>query len=253
MKQLTHIFLLLGYFVLSYLYFVEMDLVLALYSWVGLTVLTFLVKSMRQHAPLVLLVGLCFSFLNILSKTFPSLIWPFDFYLAALFGFLLLKFVIRRPIEKLKWSFVFTKIELLSIVLINVPAIFILVWYYRSNPDVANMWPSLELPVWSIPFVVLLIAAVNGLREEIFYRGLLQTASNNGSPVWFVIGLQAVLFGFLHYMNAFPQGWLGVLLTAVWGAAIAIQYRIFKSISIAWVTHAMADAIMFGIIIYTRS
>lgn len=178
---------------------------------------------------------------------------PLDFYLTTLFGFGILRYGIRKPTQKLKWSFSFSKWEMASIAIINIPAIAILIWYYNSNPEVANMWPVPKLSLLGVPFVVMLIASLNGLREEIFYRGLLQPVSSGSSPVWFVIGLQAVLFGFLHFMNAFPQGWLGVFLTATWGAAIAIQYHVFKSISLSWVTHAMADAIMFSIIIYTRS
>lgn len=179
--------------------------------------------------------------------------WPLDFCLVAIFGFVFSRFVMRRPVEKLKWSFAFSKPEVISILVINVPAIGILFWYYNSHPEVANMFPAVDFSLRSIPLVILGAAAVNGFREEIFYRGFVQPNSSLQSPVWFIVGLQAILFGFLHYSNAFPQGWLGVFLTAIWGAAIAIQYQIFKSISLAWITHAVADAIMFSIIIYTRS
>jgi hypothetical protein len=84
-------------------------------------------------------------------------------------------------------------------------------------------------------------------------RGLLQANSPKEAPAWFVIGAQAILFGTLHFKNAFPQGWLGVFLTGIWGAAIATQYRLFRSIALAWVTHAVADAVMFAIILSTRT
>jgi membrane protease YdiL (CAAX protease family) len=179
--------------------------------------------------------------------------WPLDFCVVALFGILFSRIVLRKPAQRLKWSLSFSKREIISILIINVPAIAILIWYFNAHPEVANTWPVPELPMWGVPFVVLAIAAVNGLREEIFYRGFIQPNSALQSPAWFVISLQAVLFGFLHFANAFPQGWLGVLMTATWGAAIAIQYQMFKSISLAWVTHAVADAIMFSIIIYSRT
>jgi len=253
MTHFTYVFSLVAYTTLSFLYYVERDQTITLFGWIGLLLISFLLKPMRGQTPLLLLIGLCFCFLSLLHKVSPWLQWPFDFYLTALFGFGLLRFGLRTPVEKLKWSFSFSRWELVSILAINIPAIFILIWYYRSNPAVADLWPLPKLPLWSVPFVVLLIAAINGLREEIFYRGLLQSASGKDSPAWFVIGLQAILFGFVHFMNAFPQGWLGVFLTAIWGSAIATQYRIFKSISLSWVTHAMADALMFGIIIYTKS
>lgn len=253
MKNLLYALSFLGYSALAFLYFVERDFQMALVGWTCLLGAKTLIKPFREQAPLLFLVGLCFLFLRTLDSLSPWLQWPLDFYLTAIFGFCLLHFVIRKPPERLKWSFSFSKAEIASLFIINIPSIGILIWYYKTHPEVANMWPIPSLPLWSIPFVVFFIATINGLREEIFYRGLLQPASSGKAPLWFEIGLQALLFGFLHFMNAFPQGWLGVLLTALWGAAIAIQYRMFKSISLSWITHSVADAIMFSIIIYTRA
>lgn len=186
-------------------------------------------------------------------KYFPYLRWPFDFYLASGIGFYICsKFFGKRLFKGLNWSFRFTKRQIFSVVVINVPSILILVWYYSTHKEVANQWPLPQLPVWAVPFVVLLIAAINGLREEIFYRGLLQTQMEENSPAWFTILFQAIFFGVLHFSGAFPQGWLGVALTALWGSAIAIQYRIFRSISLAWLTHSIADAVMFSIILLVR-
>ncbi|QLY26938.1 CPBP family intramembrane glutamic endopeptidase [Bdellovibrio sp. KM01] len=252
-KNFIYGFWLIAYTALSYFFFVEGDYKVSLYGWLGLMVLVTTVKPLREHAVFLFVVGACFAVVNLIHRFVPWLGWPLDFYLAAIVGFLILRFGFRKPTEKLKWSFSFSKAELLSILLINIPSVAILIWYYQAHPEVAEMWPKLYLPWWSLPFVVLLIAAMNGLREEIFYRGLLQPASSKNSPIWYVIGLQAVLFGFLHFAGSFPQGWLGVGMTAVWGAAIAIQYQIFKSISLSWVTHAIADAIMFSIILYVRT
>ncbi|MNK99640.1 CAAX amino terminal protease self- immunity [compost metagenome] len=251
MKHLGFVFSLLGYAGLSYLYFVELDLWLSLAAWLGLLSVKVLIQQLRPQVPLCLMIGLCFGLLNVLLQA--GIPWPLDFCLVAIFGFVFSRYVMRRPVEKLKWSFAFSKREVISVLVINVPAIAVLILYYNSHPEVAEMFPAVDFPVWSVPLVILGAAAVNGFREEIFYRGFVQPNSSLQSPVWFIVGLQAVLFGFLHYSNAFPQGWLGVFLTATWGAAIAIQYQMFKSISLAWLTHAVADAIMFSIILYTRA
>ena len=253
MNQSVHFIFLIAYAALSYLYFVERNFTGALYFWLVLLITSTLLQRSRPQTPLLLLIGSCFCFLNLIHKLSPFLRWPLDFFLTALFGFAVLRFVFRSPAAKLKWSFVFSKWEWFSILAINIPALFVLIFYYRMNPEVANMWPIPKLPLWSTPFIIILIAAVNGLREEIFYRGLLQPASSKRSPVWFTIALQMILFGFLHFTNAFPQGWTGVAMTAVWGGAIATQFQIFKSISLAWVTHAIADAVMFSIIIITKA
>ncbi|QDK45234.1 hypothetical protein DOM22_08735 [Bdellovibrio sp. ZAP7] len=253
MKNIIYGLWLIAYIVLSYFFFVERDFATAFYSWLGLVIAVGFVKSQREQLKLLILIGACFTVLRILVYSSPFLEWPVDFYLVALFGYFLLRFGFRQKPEKLKWSLKFSKREWASIFIINIPAVGILLWYFKLHPQVAEMFPELNVPLWGLPLVVLLLAAVNGLREEIFYRGLIQPASSVSSPAWFVVGLQAVLFGFMHYANSFPEGWLGVVMTAAWGAAIAIQYRMFKSISLAWLTHTIADAVMFGIILFVRS
>ena len=108
------------------------------------------------------------------------------------------------------------------------------------------------MPVWAIPFVVVAIALINGLREEFYYRGLLQTLSSKTFSLWFIIFFQATAFGSLHFTHAFPQGWLGVAMTAAWGSLIALQYHFFRSTSLAWLTHSIADAVMFTVILTVR-
>ena len=251
MKNFAAVFSLMSYVAISILYFVEREYLIAFGAWALLLAVKLLIKPFREQGLLFLVVGLCFVFFHGLHWTSPYLQWPLDFFLTALFGFAVLRFGFKKPSEKLKWSFKFTRNEGISIAVINIPTLAVLVWYYFSHPEVSKMFPIPNLPLWSIPLVILGVAAINGLREEIFYRGFLQPASKN-NPAWFMIALQAVLFGFLHFANAFPQGWLGVFLTALWGAALAIQYRLFKSIALSWVTHAMADALMFTIIIATK-
>lgn len=184
--------------------------------------------------------------------SFPSMFfqWPFDFFIMAGTGFLLLRLFDRDT--PLIWSVPLTKSQFLSALIINIPSVFILDWYFEANKEVAQHWPFPELPIWFTPFFILLIAAINGLREEIYYRGILQSQSYRNFPSWFCVAFQAIMFGGLHYTNAFPQGWIGVSLTGLWGGAIAIQYHVFRSIKLAWITHATADAIMFTIIIMSR-
>lgn len=178
----------------------------------------------------------------------PPLNWPFDFFIVAAAGFLFIRLVFRKTL-RLKWSFKFSRKELLSVACINIPSIAVLLWYFERHPEVARQWPLPPLPAWAVPFVVILVAALNGLREEIYYRGLLQTLSMEKFSPWFVIFFQGLSFGALHFSGGFPQGWVGVALTAAWGALIAWQYLSFRSIALAWVTHSIADAVMFTVIL----
>lgn len=152
---------------------------------------------------------------------------------------------IFQKIIQINWSIHLNTKHRFSILIINLPTIVILYLYFNAHKEVAQQWALPSFPKWSLHIVVILIAAINGLREELLYRGLFQSLSSATYSPWFIILFQAISFGTLHFMNAFPQGWLGVGLTALWVSALAIQYHFFRSISLAWLTHSIADAIMF--------
>jgi membrane protease YdiL (CAAX protease family) len=59
-------------------------------------------------------------------------------------------------------------------------------------------------------------------------------------------------FGALHFAHGFPQGYLGVFLTTLFGLVVGLQLLITRNFVTVWLTHALADAIMFSLIIATR-
>jgi membrane protease YdiL (CAAX protease family) len=244
---------LLGFLALAFFFHVERNYTVTGALWLGMVVLSLATRALRPYIHLLWMVGFSYGLLY-LDRHFKVYVldWPLDFFVLALLGFVFLRFGLRDPSPPLKWSWRFSRQEILSIFIINVPAIFILYWYFINHLEVAKSFPSLPGPPWSLPFAIVLLALLNGLREEIFYRGLIQTMSLKVAPAWYAIALQSVLFGFLHFAHSFPQGWLGIFLTGLWGACIATQYWMFRSIALAWVTHAVADAIMFSIILYSR-
>lgn len=209
------------------------------------------VRAFRLALPLALATLIIHAVLYEV-RYYPYLRWPIDMFLAGWIAYAIIRYALKLKIPALRWSFKFSRAEWLSIAIINIPSIGILIWYYRFHPDVAKQWPLPDLPSWSLPFLVILIAALNGLREEFLFRGFLQNLTETIYPPWFSIMLQAVLFGALHYVGAFPQGWLGVGMTAAWGSAIAIQFHVFRSLTLAWLTHSIADAVMFTIIFLYR-
>jgi membrane protease YdiL (CAAX protease family) len=241
---------LISYSLFFFLYWIERTPVYAAAIASFLLVASFFYVPMRQGFELALIVSL--THLLLWSFKFvPYLSWPLDFFMVAGFGFILMRFLFKTKI-KLDWYFKFSKRQVLSVALINFPSIAVLLLYFQANREIARQWPLPSIPFWAIPFVVVLIAAVNGLREEIYYRGILQTISSEKYSTWFKICFQAISFGSLHYLGAFPQGWIGVALTAAWGALIALQYHYYRSIALSWLTHSVADAIMFTVIIVTR-
>jgi len=181
-------------------------------------------------------------------------LWPINLIVIAGITYLAIRYIMKAPLQEVRWNYRFSKKEWLSVFIITLPSILILYWYFVNHPEVSDQFPLPDLPMWSLPFVVLALAAVNGLREELIYRYLYLSLPNKTEIDlrWVLLLGQAVLFGFLHFQSGFPQGWLGVLMTGTWGLAIGIQFTMFRSITLAWFTHSVADAIMFTIILATR-
>lgn len=73
MKNIFYAIWLIVYVVLSYLYFVERNFAVALLSWIGLLVVATAIKSMRDQAVLLFLIGACFCFMNLLHRLSPWL------------------------------------------------------------------------------------------------------------------------------------------------------------------------------------
>jgi membrane protease YdiL (CAAX protease family) len=193
-----------------------------------------------------------FCFLEIKYPYIKSLFWPIDLFVgtALFWGFTKL---IKLQGERSNWNWKFDKRMLLSIPIILVPSLICLSVYFYFNQDVANKWPLPAMPMWAIPAVVLLIALINGLREELYFRFALQnylsTQKNNVAPII----CSAIVFGYLHYQGGFPQGGIGVFLTTCFGLLVGLQYYYFKSATLTWLTHSIVDAVMFTIILLSRS
>jgi membrane protease YdiL (CAAX protease family) len=249
-QVLKELLILALYVSFGFFYWIEGHFYLSALSLIFAASLALLLHQFNKYLILTLILGLTHLALPFVYLI-PYAKWPFDFIFLAVLGFLVCQFLFKKNLS-LKWSLKFSKPEVLSIAIINVPAVFVLAIYFHYNKALALSFPLPSVPIWSLPLVVITGALINGFREELYYRGLLQSLSQESLRPWAVVLLQAFFFGILHFQNAFPQGWIGVGLTSLWGGLIAIQYQVFRSMALAWVTHAVADAVMFSIIILNR-
>ncbi|WP_413287544.1 CPBP family intramembrane glutamic endopeptidase [Bdellovibrio sp. HCB337] len=242
-----------GIFVFSYLFFVISERPWAFALMLALTIASFLLNAFKNQRAFLVAVFSSHLTLYLLRFIPYGRYWPHDFFIVCAVTFLALKYILKTPFTKPRWSWKFTKPELISVAIITLPSILILLWYYSNHREVADKFPLPAMPAWVLPFAIVGVAAVNGLREELLYRILYLSTEKAGSKNWFLLFNQAVLFGFLHFAGGFPQGWLGVLLTGTWGLAIGIQFVLFRSATLSWLTHSLADAIMFSVIVMNRT
>lgn len=204
----------------------------------------------------VSIVFLCFFaavfFLSINLPYVGRLFWPVDLFIASTIFWFLVRKIGLLPDTKIDWKIPNNKFAILSVPAIVIPSLVCLLIYYRFYPEVANQWPLPEMPVWAIPLAVLTIALVNGLREEFYYRFLLQSTLVNKWSKFYGLLCTSVLFGYMHFSAGFPQGYWGVLLTSLFGFIIGLQYIYFESRVLTWATHSITDAVMFAVILMSR-
>lgn len=203
----------------------------------------------------MLMMSLFFASFWLLEIPYPfigHLFWPIDQFLGALILFLGSKFFIH-PKEPLSWSLRFSIRMVLSIVGIVVPSLICLILYFINHREVADKWPLPQMPLWAIPFAVVLIALINGLREEIYFRFTLQRYLTDCLSPQLAMLCASLVFGYMHYQGGFPAGGLGVFLTTLFGLLIGIQFYCFRSATLSWITHSVTDAVMFAIILLSKT
>lgn len=244
-----------GVFIFLVLLICQVFFVLREPLWaLGLTAAACLICRIQTELGRLLLVFFCALGAVALAKIETSvgkLSWPGDMLLASLLFWGALK-ALKSNAEKPSWSWRFTGRQWLSLVVIVMLSLSCLVPYFYFHREVAKTWPFPEMSPWILPFAIMAIAFLNGLREELFFRFLLQahlgSVRQNGVAV---IG-GALLFGYLHYQAGFPRGYIGVGLTFLFGMLVGIQYRHFRSAPLTWLTHAVTDAVMFVVILLNR-
>jgi len=106
----------------------------------------------------------------------------------------------------------------------------------RPTATTVNMVP--ETPSETV-VLMLVLAPLSGIAEEIAFRGALMWAFTtvSGDPIS-AVGSQAVIFGIVHLY----QGGLGVLRTTAVGAVLGVGTLICGSLIPAMIAHALINA-----------
>lgn len=129
-------------------------------------------------------------------------------------------------------------------------SIVLLAWAKLAHPDLRAI--VAQLPHLSPPLLLLgglVFALGNALMEELVWRGAMQTALGAvfGAP-WLALVLQAASFGVAH-IHGFPSGGLGMALAGAWGLVIGYLRLRTNGLLIPVLTHVVADATVFAILV----
>jgi membrane protease YdiL (CAAX protease family) len=94
-----------------------------------------------------------------------------------------------------------------------------------------------------IPFI-LLFSFTNSLTEELIFRFGVVGGLFNHYPKLTILIISSILFGLPHYFG-YPNGFIGILMSAVLGYILCKVTIETKGLSIAWTIHFIQDIIIF--------
>ena len=124
----------------------------------------------------------------------------------------------------------------------------LLVW---SN-FTAEYTPSVSLDdmqAWSLIVVGIIFSIFNSLYEELLFRGFLTTELKQHGRTFVAVVIQACAFAMMHFMNGFPNGLAGLILTFVYGIFMGHLFVKSRSILPCIASHILCDLTVFALII----
>ena len=95
-------------------------------------------------------------------------------------------------------------------------------------------------------------ALLNSLSEELLFRSALFSEFRGELSFYVANTSQAVVFGFVHFKGGFPSGWLGVLMTSVFGFILGMIVEHTGSIVPGAGVHFCVNLSMFFMVEHRR-
>jgi membrane protease YdiL (CAAX protease family) len=106
-----------------------------------------------------------------------------------------------------------------------------------------------SMPLWLLPLVGIGFAIGNAAMEEFVFRGVIMQAIDSAFGAgWLSVIVQAWLFGVMHFLQGFPNGWWGLAMTFVYGIMLGAIRRRAQGMLAPWLAHVCADMVIFAIL-----
>lgn len=86
-------------------------------------------------------------------------------------------------------------------------------------------------------------AIINATTEEVVFRGAILSILNK-LPGWLAVVISGVTFAISHWSSGIPSGMVGVGAAFMFGMALALLYRLSKSILLLITVHCVVNAVM---------
>ncbi len=205
-----------------------------------------------RGAPEIAHLAMVWSVLQLVSLV-PVLasLWPLPLILGLGASWLLARQV---PVMAGPWAEIrlgrVTRRDLgLGLLFAAISGVSLVIWFQLAQPDISDILA--RLPPWPFPALLglgLIFATLNGLAEELAFRGLLMGAlTRSWGGAWALAG-QALIFGIMHW-NGFPRGPAGVVLATIYGAMMGLVRRRADGLAASWLSHVLTDGVIYAILL----
>lgn len=108
-----------------------------------------------------------------------------------------------------------------------------------------SSWSTLGFSPILAFFLGIVSAVGNAISEEFWFRGFFFATFTRLSTPRLALILQAILFGFIHFKDGIPSGWIGLILASIWGLFLGVWTLSRLSLWPAVFLHFLTDAFIY--------
>ena len=215
--------------------------------------LILLIRAVPRHDWNAVHLGILLCSLTLFSVIRGTHRWPWIFLVPVVFYWALVESFrpLRLTAACLRAGHPTLTMWIVAAIVAVGSAMSLLLWFKLARPNVEGLADL--IPPWSAGGLVLLglgFALFNAAVEEMIWRGVIFNALERARlPTIPVVLLQAVSFGVVH-LHGFPSGSVGILLASVYGAILGLLRAQTRGLLVPFVTHAVTDFSIFGILVY---
>lgn len=179
-------------------------------------------------------------------------IWPLPLLIP-----LLVYFSVVLPVPRLRRSLRWLRPGRMGkdiLLLVGATAVFsgaaLYLWYAALRPDLSRHLGFLPaVPAWTYLLLGPGFAVLNAALEEAAVRGIVMDATDSAfGPGAGSLLMQAGLFGAMHYLQGFPRGSWGLMMTFLYGIMLGHIRRRSRGMLAPWLAHVCADLVIFAIL-----
>ena len=215
--------------------------------------LVLLIRAIPRHDWNAVHLGILLCLLTVFSVIPVTGRWPWIFLIPVVFYWALVQSFrpLRLAAASLRVGHPTLPMWIAAAVVAVGSAMSLLLWFKLARPDVKSL--AGLIPPWSLGRLALLglgFALFNAAVEEMIWRGVIFNALEQARlPTIPVVLMQAVSFGVVH-LHGFPSGSVGIVLASVYGAILGLLRAQTRGLLVPFVTHAVTDFSIFGILVY---